>query len=253
MILKMKNFANSPASLQTKPVADSGIINSNQDNHLWLQCWLDQRTDFHQTEVNPFLSKFWPALELEKNSRVFVPLCGKSLDMIWLAAQGHEVIGVELSPIAVKDFFCENDLLATTREIGPFTLWSHGRLHILCGDYFALTQADLGLFNTVYDRAALTALPESIRALYVTHLKKLVPDSAKVFLLTIEDAAENSTMCQANGVDEEINKLYASGFDIDLAYVESVYEPDLDSPVQGLKRAEYKVYRLTCKQRLLVS
>ena len=248
MTLKMKSFVNSRISLQTKPVTDADLINCNQDNHLWLQCWLEQRTDFHQTVVNPFLSKFWPGLGLAENSRVFVPLCGKSLDMLWLAAQGHEVIGVELSPIAVKDFFTENDLLPTITEIGQFTLWSHGRLNILCGDFFVLTKADLGLFNTVYDRAALTALPENIRALYVTHLKNLLPDSAKVFLLTIEDAAENATMSQANGVDEEISKLYSSGFDIDLAYVESVYEPDSESPVQALKRAEYKVYRLTCKQ-----
>lgn len=232
---------------QTDSVEDVEIINSNRDNNLWLQCWLDQSTDFHQEEVNPLLSKFWPSLELAKSSRVFVPLCGKSLDMIWLAGQGHEVIGVELSSIAVNDFFIENNLLPTKNEIGLFTLWSHGKLSILCGDFFALTKADLGLFDTVYDRAALTALPENIRALYVTHLKSLLPDAAKVFLLTIEDAAENATMCQANGVDEEINKLYSVGFDIDLAYVESVYEPDLESLVHDLKRAEYKVYRLTCK------
>jgi thiopurine S-methyltransferase len=129
--------------------------------------------------------------------------------------------------------------------MGAFTLWSDGGLGILCGDYFALTKADLGQFDTVYDRAALTALPENIRAQYVAQLRRLVPETARVFLLTIEDAAENATMQQANAVDEEIKGLYSAGFEIDLAYVESVYESDPKAPELSAVRAEYKVYRLS--------
>lgn len=226
---------------------DAGAAESNRDNHLWLQSWSEQRTDFHQTVVNPLLGKFWSTLNLPYGSRVFVPLCGKSLDMIWLARQGHEVIGVELSPIAVNDFFRENGLQPVKCEVGQFTLWRHGNLSILCGDFFALKKDDLGVFDTVYDRAALTALPENVRALYVAQLSRLVPQSAKVFLLTIEDAAADATLIQAMGIDEEIGKLYADGFDIDLAYAESVFEPDAESVDQALIRAEYKVYRLSCK------
>lgn len=212
-----------------------------------MQYWRDQRSDFHQAAVNPLLSKFWSSLELVQGSRVFVPLCGKSLDMIWLAQQGHEVIGVELSPIAVADFFRENNLQPVKQQVGQFTLWKHGQLSILCGDYFALGKTDLGLFDTVYDRAALTALPEDIRSLYVEKLTLLVPKSAKVFLLTIEDAAEAATLNQAIGVDEEISELYSAGFEIDLVYVEGVFELDPESPERALKRAEYKVYRLSSK------
>jgi thiopurine S-methyltransferase len=225
----------------------SNLIQSSCDNHLWLQFWRDQRTDFHQTVVNPLLSKFWSSLDLARGSRVFVPLCGKSLDMIWLAQQGHEVIGVELSPVAVRAFFRENHLKPIKRRMGQFTLWNCGNLSIICGDYFALTKADVGLFDTVYDRSALTALPENIRHLYVAQLKRLVPKTARIFLLTVEDAAENATLNQAIAVDEEIKTLYSAGFDIDLAYVESVFEPDADSDNQLLKRAEYKVYRLANK------
>jgi thiopurine S-methyltransferase len=218
---------------------------ADQDNHLWLEFWRDQRTDFHQSAVNPLLSRFWPGLGLAHGSRVFVPLCGKSLDMLWLAQQGHEVFGVELSPVAVEDFFRENDLHPLKRQLGAFTLWKAGRLSILCGDYFALTRSDVGHFDTVYDRAALTALPENIRSLYVAQLQRLVSDTAMVFLLTVEDAAENATLKQANGVDEEIKALYTTGFEIDLAYVESVFEPDPESTERPDIRAEYKVYRLT--------
>jgi thiopurine S-methyltransferase len=225
--------------------AEPGLV--GQDNHLWMKFWQDERTDFHQSAVNPLLSKFWSSLELTHGCRVFVPLCGKSLDMIWLAHQGHEVIGVELSPVAVEDFFRENGLKPVRRQMGDFTLWSDGKLNILCGDYFALTRADLGQFDTVYDRSALTALPENIRSQYVAQLRQLVPDTAKVFLLTVEDAAEDATMLQANGVDEEIKILYSAGFDIDLAFVESVFETDPESPELLPHRAEYKVYRLAAR------
>ena len=232
---------------QSETVGATEAIHIDQDNHLWLKFWRDERTDFHQSVVNPLLSKFWSSLELAHGSRVFVPLCGKSLDMIWLAQQGHEVIGVELSPVAVEDFFRENGLKPVIRQMGQFTSWSDGKFNILCGDYFALTKADIGKIDTVYDRSALTALPEKIRSLYVAQLRRLVPNTAGIFLLTIEDAAENATIKQANGVDEEIKTLYAEGFEIDLAYVESVFEHDPDLQDRSSKRAEYKVYRLSCK------
>jgi thiopurine S-methyltransferase len=165
--------------------------------------------------------------------------------MIWLANQGHEVIGVELSPVAVRAFFRENRMQPARRRAGKFTLWQHGRLSILCGDYFSLTKEDLGQIDTVYDRAALTALPEDIRGLYVAHLSMILPETTKVFLLTTEDAEEIETPGQAFGVAEEIKTLFSEGFEIDLAHVESVFEVDPVSPDQPPERTEYKVYRLS--------
>lgn len=217
---------------------------TSRDNQLWLQLWRDRNTDFHQETVNQLLTRFWSGLDHTQGSRVFVPLCGKSLDMIWLAQQGHEVIGVELSPIAVMAFFKENNLKPVKRELGAFTLWQHGRISILCGDYFALNPADLGHIDTVYDRAALTALPEDIRKLYVAQLRRIVPDTSEVFLLTIEDADEDEALEQMDGVDEEIGRLYSAGFEISLAHVELVSEPELGLPNDVSTRAEYKVYRL---------
>lgn len=217
---------------------------TGRDNSLWLQFWRDRRTDFHQQSVNRLLIRFWPGLNLAHGSRIFVPLCGKSLDMIWLAQQGHEVIGVELSPIAVRAFFRENGLKPIRRQVGKFTLWKHKRLSILCGDYFSLTENDLGRIDTVYDRAALTALPEDIRQRYVVHLRKIVAQTAQVFLLTMEDAEEKES---TNHVAEEIKELYSGNFDIDLAHVESVFELDQDSSNQAMERAELKLYRLSTK------
>jgi thiopurine S-methyltransferase len=218
------------------------------DNGLWLQCWRDRQTDFHQLAVNPLLSRFWPRLDLPLGSRIFVPLCGKSLDMLWLAAQGHEVIGVELSPIAVRQFFRDNQLKPKQTQQGQLTLWRHDNLSIFCGDYFALKPTDLGQIDAVYDRAALTALPEHIRLAYVTHLRKIVPATADVFLLTTEDAEPDETDAQTLDVSEEIKNLYSQTYHIELTHVESVFEGSPPAP----ERTEYKVYRLNAKPPLIV-
>lgn len=167
--------------------------------------------------------------------------------MIWLAEQGHHVIGVELSPIAVAAFFRENGLHPVKRQIGNFTQWQDGHITLLCGDYFSITPSDIGEINTVYDRAALTALPEDIRTHYIAQLQRIVPSSAELFLLTTEDAEEDETMKEALGVAEEITTLYSTGFNITLSHAESPFEPDPDSPEQPPIRVEYKVYRLTSK------
>jgi thiopurine S-methyltransferase len=218
---------------------------TGRDNHLWLKLWRDRRTEFHQKTVNKFLAQFWSGLQLIQGSRVFVPLCGKSLDMIWLANEGYKVIGVELSPVAVKAFFRENHLRPVRRRMGKFTVWEHGNIAIFCGDYFSLDKADLGHIDMVYDRAALTALPEDIRKLYVAQLRLIVPESAKVFLLTTEDTEENLADQMATPVDREITSLYSADFHINLAHVESVLEIDSESPNQSSKTSEYKVYRLS--------
>lgn len=217
---------------------------SSRDNALWQQCWRDQQTNFHQHEVNRLLTRFWRGLDLAPGSRVFVPLCGKSLDMIWLAQQGHEVIGLELSPVAVRAFFSENHMQPSQRKAGQFTLWQCGKITILCGDYFAVASADLGKIDVVYDRAALTALPEDIRRLYVAHLKLILPPACKVFLLTVEDADEGETWEITLGASAEITALYTEAFIIELAHVESVLEPDADDAAGPARCSEHKVYRL---------
>jgi thiopurine S-methyltransferase len=219
----------------------------SRDNGIWLQFWRDKRTDFHLSNVNPLLSRCWSRLPPTKGNRVFVPLCGKSLDLLWLAKQGHEVIGVELSPIAVKSFFQENKLTPIKQKQGAFTLWRHGKISILCGDFFALTIKHLGVVDRVYDRAALTALPADIRKHYAAHLKQLMPHHAKMLLLTDEDADPTQTQTQTQTVDEELLRLFAEDFDIDLMHVESDqdnYSPMLNEQTECI---EYKAYLLEVK------
>ena len=89
------------------------------DAAFWLQRWQEGQIGFHRSDVMPLLEKHWPSLQLPAGSRVLVPLCGKSLDMHWLAAQGHRVLGVELSPLAVTQFF-EEAGLTPVRTTSPY-------------------------------------------------------------------------------------------------------------------------------------
>lgn len=217
------------------------------DNALWQQCWRDRETDFHQPTVNANLIRFWPGLELAPTDRVFVPLCGKSLDLLWLANQGHPVVGVELSPIAVRAFFKESRMQPARSKHGKFTRWQSGRIDILCGDFFDLSAADLGNITVVFDRASLTALPEEIRHAYLAHLRKILPEQCRMFLLTTEEPEDGETQDQPFAIADEITSLYALAFDIRLRHVESIFEPGLDRTVEQPARVEHKVYLLTPK------
>ncbi|CAG0963598.1 partial Thiopurine S-methyltransferase, partial [Gammaproteobacteria bacterium] len=102
----------------------------------WLQRWHEGRIGFHRTEVMPLLEKHWGALALAAGSRVFVPLAGKSLDLLWLAAQGHRVLGVELSPLAIEQFFSEHGLTPQVHTSRYGTHHVAGDIELICGDAF---------------------------------------------------------------------------------------------------------------------
>jgi thiopurine S-methyltransferase len=219
---------------------------SANDNHLWLQMWKDKQLDFHQDEVNSFLTRYWHQFSQSVHSRVFVPLCGKSLDLLWLAQQGHSVIAVELSDIAVKAFFDESHLTPTQVRQGDFTLWQHENIQIYCGDFFSLTPEHIGAVDIVYDRSALVALPAAVRQLYVKHLHQLVPAATDIFLLTIEDSDIGSGESEPDTIDEEIAALYSQRFDIKMAYSDREIT-DISAAQQAL--TEYKLYQMHPKNK----
>lgn len=150
----------------------------------WHKRWADNQIGFHQSQVNTYLQDHWPTLA--PGSRVFVPLCGKSLDMVWLAGQGYRVLGVELSRRAVEDFFAEQGLAAEVERQGAFEVWRSADFELWCGDFFALRASDLADCTAVYDRAALIAFPPSMRERYLDHLSRCLPDRCEGLLVTLE-------------------------------------------------------------------
>ena len=148
----------------------------------WHQRWQNQQIGFHQSEINPFLLSHFQALGLQAGQRVFVPLCGKSLDMHWLLAQGIQVIGAELSQLAVDAFFTELKLAPEITQSGPLRHYRTEQIEILQGDFFALTQDQLGTVDAIYDRAALIALPDEMRKQYSRHLMSITQTAPQLLI-----------------------------------------------------------------------
>lgn len=155
------------------------------DTEFWLQRWKNQEIGFHLDRVNPLLVEYLPRLNLTKGNRIFVPLCGKTLDIPYLLSQGFEVVGVELSEQAIEDLFAEMHI---TPEVGTWkggNTFSGPGLKLFVGDYFSLTRQDVGTIHAVYDRAALIALPKAMRLDYVAYQGKVCGYPSQL-LITLE-------------------------------------------------------------------
>ena len=164
------------------------------NSEFWQQRWQEGRIGFHKSDVNPELIKYFSTLALPIGSRVLVPLCGKSIDMVWLACAGYDVVGIELVESAVQAFFAEQNITPTITAFTSaadkstlkryqgqlagqtFTLWA--------ADIFALSTTDIGDIDAVYDRAALIALPADMRPSYSAQIGKL-SNNAPQLLITL--------------------------------------------------------------------
>jgi len=152
------------------PGACSVIREIVMDPGFWHQRWEKNEIAFHESKANPLLLKYFTELTLAKHRRVFVPLCGKTLDIAWLLSHGYRVAGAELSQIAIEQLFMELGLQPDIAPAGELEQWSAKNLDIFVGDIFSLSKELLGPVDAVYDRAALVALPEAMRERYAPHL-----------------------------------------------------------------------------------
>ena len=141
----------------------------------WLNKWKLDEIGFHQESTNEALQAHWPSLRAPAGGSVLVPLCGKSLDMCWLAEQGHAVIGIEVSALACEAFFNGLELEPRIEETGQLLSLTAGPYRLLQGDFFKLTVADIGAADAFYDRAALVAMPPEMQPAYVRQLIGLLP------------------------------------------------------------------------------
>lgn len=175
------------------------------DPDYWLERWDKGRIGFHRADANPRLIEHHQVLD--SAIRVLVPLCGKSADLEWLVVQGFEVVGIELSELAAQAFFSERGFTPERREQGPFVAYRHGNVTILVGDFFAADASQLGVFDGVYDRAAMIALPEELRARYCAHLRTLLAPKAKLLLVTLHFDAPGGPPFSVS--PEEVSTAYA--------------------------------------------
>ena len=212
----------------------------------WLERWHTGQTGWHQADVNPHLVEHWPTLELPESCPVFVPLCGKSLDMVWLRRQGHPVFGVELAEEAVRGFFEEQSIrfeVAENREGLP--RFSGGGFRIYCGDYLEISAPQLGATQGTYDRGALIALPRKQRPVYADHVQRVIPDGARVLLMTLDYDQSRAPGPPFSVCAQEVEALYGQRCRIErLDYFETDLVPPHFSEA-GLSTVMEGVYRIT--------
>ena len=210
----------------------------------WLQRWREGRTGWHSDRVLPLLEKHWPTVAVPRDARVLVPLAGKSLDMTWLAEQGHRVLGVELSPIALEQFSAASRLESSSRVEPHGKRFMAGRVELLCADVMSLEDEVLAGCEAVYDRAALIALPPPMRLRYAERVYGRLPPGCRGLLITLEyPQAERNGPPFSVGADEVCALLTPEWHVVRLERREILAsEPQLAS--QGLTALHTAVYRL---------
>ena len=209
----------------------------------WHQRWADQQIGFHQSTPTPLLLKHWSALGIAPGATVFVPLAGKSLDMAWLAAQGHRVLGVELSQRAVDDFFAEHGLRPEVETTRYGIHHRAGGIELICGDAFGLDAELLRDCAGVFDRAALIALPPALRARYAGELYAALPAGCRGLLVTLEYPQHERDGPPFSVPESEVHALYDGEWNIELRERRPI-PPEHPGFVSGVSRVDTAVYAL---------
>ncbi|PQZ91806.1 MULTISPECIES: thiopurine S-methyltransferase [Pseudomonas] len=210
----------------------------------WRERWARNQIGFHLHEVNPYLQRHWPSLAVPASTKVLVPLCGKSLDLRWLASQGLRVMGVELSEQAVAAFFTEQDLVPLISRRGVFTVYQAGSIEVWCGDFFAIDAQALAECGALYDRAALIALPPLMRARYAEHLNKSLPPGCQGLLITLDyDQAQKAGPPFAV-TDDEVRGLLGEQWGLQVLEERDILGESWKFVQDGVTRLEERVFRL---------
>jgi thiopurine S-methyltransferase len=209
----------------------------------WHQRWASNQIGFHQPQASPYLSRFWPDLKLAPQSRVLVPLCGKSLDLRWLVEQGYRVLGVELSEKAIEAFFSEQQMSASISQRGAFKVYAGEGIELWCGDIFALRAEDVAGCTALYDRAALIALPPVMRERYVAHLGSVLPAQCRGLLITLDYDQSKIDGPPFAVADAEVRRLLSPRWGIETLQIAEV-ERSAKQLERGVERMEERVYRL---------
>lgn len=225
------------------------------DPEFWHERWRTRQVGFHQSAPHPFLERWWPSLEVEPGARVYVPLCGKSLDMVWLAVRGHRVVGSELSALAIEEFFGErHGAEAASRPAadeptvevrGPFQVHRRRPYELWQGDALQLTPALLGPVQAAYDRAALVALPPAMRVAYVQNFAALMPGGSRTLLIAFEYAQHVKAGPPFSVEPDEVRQLYSSTFRVDELERVDIIDDSPKFAAAGLNALYEVAYALT--------
>lgn len=181
------------------------------NKEFWLNKWATNDIGFHEGVVNAMLMKHFN--RLGQPNTIFVPLCGKAVDIIWLIKQSVHVIGVELSETAVQQLFHTLKIHPTVTTTAHFKHYKGTMIDVFVGDLFDLTPKLLPNIDAVYDRASMVALPTKTRIRYAAHLHHLT-NRAKQLLISFEYPEKTLNGPPFSVPESEINTLYNAHYHI---------------------------------------
>ena len=202
----------------------------------WKGSWAKGREaepGFHLSRPNPTLESAiaagfldWPD---DSQRRILVPLCGKTLDLRYLAEQGHAVVGVEGIEDAVRELAAESKLTlepvdtsstgseyAVQRAAVRADGGADGEVTVCIGDWFAFKPACTGcpdLFTHAFDRAALVAVPPHARAAYAAVHARVMAKGGKVCLSTVTKGSEDGPPFSVT--PEQVHTLFSKDFEVE--------------------------------------
>ena len=205
----------------------------------WQNRWQSQQIGWHRAEYNDLMVKHWPSLNVPDGGEVLVPLCGKSLDMLWLAEQGYSVVGLDMVEQAVQTFFEENELEIVSTKSGKHVRHSCPPFTIFQGDFFQLKEGTVNA-DAWYDRAAMIAIPLTSREAYVDQIRKQTKPNAVGLLITFAYPQKEMEGPPFALHDEHVFELFSNGFE-----VECLEKIDLgDEKERGLTSVTSSVFRI---------
>lgn len=212
------------------------------EREFWHERWERNEIGFHSDAVNPHLERHLHRTSWPPGANILVPLCGKSLDLWWLRDRGFRVTGVEISPLAVRDFFAETGRDPDIVDRNGVAVYRLERLEIYCGDFFALGRHDLPPLQGVYDRAALVALPPRMRADYVNHIDSLTRAGTRTLLITLEYLQREMNGPPFSVPPGEVEERYSEGHRVQRLQSQDCLAAEPRFRAKGLSRLDEHVF-----------
>jgi thiopurine S-methyltransferase len=182
------------------------------EQDFWRRRWREGLIGWHQPAAHPMLLKHLPTLGVGPGARIFVPMCGKTLDIHWLLQAGYRVVGAELVESAVEELFSELCVRPAVAELGSLKSYGAERIDVFVGDLFDLTRQTLGPVDATYDRAALVALPAPTRPAYAAHISEITARAPQL-LITFDYDQTQMDGPPFSVPGEEVRALYADAYD----------------------------------------
>ena len=213
----------------------------------WINRWENNKIGWHAEQVNRHLIKYLDKFDLLTGESIFVPLCGKTNDMLFLLEKDLKVIGVEMSNLAIEQFFSENQLDYVVSQIDKFVLYEGEGIKLYCGDFFDLKSKHLENVKALYDRASLIALNAELRQKYVKHLSDIIDFDARILLLTLNYPQHQRSGPPFAVSKEEVDQLCNGSFDIQELYsIEDIENEPMfqDLGVDFVEKAVYLLQKV---------